>query len=190
MFIASMYSFGRHDYRVGVDGIVTCMAVFLSYGGRLYAIHVPADNNRDLGWMTFVDYVRQQEPNFNGANARLWCVTNNNQRPNADVELTRYARELGVRHPVHVRLINNLGAQGMPNAAAILCHFLPDGRGPVLSYRQHAEGMWQAGLGTRRAGHYHNAALPANLGIPVAGLANGWHLVNATNSDLMQLTVH
>ena len=62
MFVATMYSYGRDPQCAGVDGIVTCMGVFLSYGSMVYAIHLPDNNdevNLDATGLTLSAYPRE-----------------------------------------------------------------------------------------------------------------------------------
>ena len=188
VFIATMYSFGKDPVCVGVDGIVTCMGVFLAHGGMLYAIHVPfqASATNDLGREAFIAYVHREDPNFQGANAKLYGVTNNNARGTAVDEVRQYAKSLKVDYTVFCQLRENLGDKKSPDAAAVVCELL-GGHGPVLKYQKHSTANWQAGPGVRRAGHYHNGSMADILAVPNTDVASGWQLVNAGNSDLKLL---
>jgi len=169
VFIATMYSFGKDAQCVGVDGIVSCMGVFLAHSGTLYAIHVPnqVSATNDLGREAFIAYVRREEPNFQGGGAKLYAVTNNESRGTAADEL--------------------LGDKKSPDAAAVVCEFHAGGPGTVLKYQKASTANWQKGAGVRRAGHYQNNSFTDILSVPNTDAANGWQLLNATNSDLKLL---
>ncbi len=189
MFIATMYSFGKDPLCVGVDGIVTCMGVFLAYNGTLYAIHVPFQSSatNDFGREAFVAYVRREEPNFQGGNAKLYGVTNNDVRGGASEEVRQFAKNLKVDYAMFCTLRENLGDKKSPDSAAVVCEYLPGGQGPVMKYQKHSTANWQAGPGVRRAGHYQNGSMADILSVPNTDVASGWHLINATNCDLKML---
>src|SRR5262245_58378261 len=122
MFIATMYSFGKDNACVGVDGIVTCMGVFVSYGPTLYAIHSPfvATAVNGMGGEAFVAFVKKDSPPYHGSNARLYAVVNNDARGGAEEEVRAYRKGLKAAKTTFVRLRANVGP---PNntAAAVIC---------------------------------------------------------------------
>ena len=189
MFIATMYSFGKDAQCVGVDGIVSCMGVFLAHSGTLYAIHVPnqVSATNDLGREAFIAYVRREEPNFQGGGAKLYAVTNNESRGTAADELRAYAKSLKVDYACICTMRDHLGDKKSPDAAAVVCEFHAGGPGTVLKYQKASTANWQKGAGVRRAGHYQNNSFTDILSVPNTDAANGWQLLNATNSDLKML---
>jgi hypothetical protein len=190
MFIATMYSYGKDSACVGVDGIRTCMGVFVAYEKMLYAIHVPwnsADKN-DQGRAAFVSYVKKEAGTFRGKEARLYGVTNNKERGTAEDELRAYKKDLKPRQTVLIRLRENLGTT--PDAAAVLCEYVGNGNGGngvVQKYRSADSTGWQTGGGTTRAGYYINPSMDSVFSTPSTAVSSGWHLVNFTNSDLILL---
>lgn len=186
MFIATMYSYGRDPACVGVDGIVTCMGVFLSYQGMLYAVHIP-DNGPEanaMGREAFVTFVQREEPGFRGKEAKLFGVTNNKARGTADVELAKIGKNLKVDYVVLTRLEEGLGDKNGPEAAAVVCEYFGGGKGPVLKYRQAATAGWTAGAGVGRMGHYRNASFDSIFTTANTDVSDGWILINAGNSHL------
>ncbi|MCB9553092.1 MAG: hypothetical protein H6705_14690 [Myxococcales bacterium] len=70
MFIATMFSYGSDTDAVGVDGIQTCIGLFLDTGARFYAIHIPFQPQHYVtARNAFVAYVNLTEPNFDRAAA-------------------------------------------------------------------------------------------------------------------------
>jgi hypothetical protein len=184
VFIATMYSFGKDTESVGVDGIVGCMGVFLAFGKNLYAIHVPDTAERfDMGRNAFVTYVKQQAPKFKGGDAKLFCILNGDNRPDAAREMVKYCMDLFVGHYTTVRLRKHLGGQGSSQgSAAVLCEL--QGTGECrLKYLKADQVNWTKGQGTVRAGYYHNSSMSDVLWTSGAAM-NGWRLVDIDNSNI------
>ena len=116
MFIATMFSYGRDSDGVGVDGIVSCMGIFVADKTQkeLYAIHSPDSLApvKDDGRIAFTDYILHQLPGISDANAHLYCVVNADNRQSADAEAAAYSRDLGA-HQLHA----DSGPQAPPATA-------------------------------------------------------------------------
>lgn len=183
MYIATMYSYGRDANAVGVDGIVTCMGVFLSYNNWLYAIHVP-DNSATtlaLGRTAFVNFVQQCEPHFNGANAKLYAVLNTKYRQNADDEIRDYMAALHIAKADVIRVHKDLGAS---EAACIICEFVPGTTDCRFKYKANKDVAWTHNAATVRTGFYLNNSQDQVLSTTPA-LAQGWNLVDRSNSSFL-----
>jgi hypothetical protein len=187
MFIATMYSYGSDPECVGVDGIVGCMGVFLAYNGMLYAIHIPDTPARFTSGRTkFVAYVNQQAPAFDGKQAHLYGVLNGVNRSGAYLELLEYAAALSVKRITTIRLNENLGTKGaMQDSAAVLCEFIPHTGNCRLKYQKAASVKWTRDTETVRAGYYDVGSYDLVLGTSAA-LSNGWILVDAQNSTIVE----
>nr|WP_143548040.1 hypothetical protein [Rhodopirellula sp. SM50] len=62
MYSATMFSYGKHSYSVGISGICGCMGVIVQHGTMLYAIHIPDNPKRNrIGGDAFIKYVSQAE---------------------------------------------------------------------------------------------------------------------------------
>jgi hypothetical protein len=179
MYIATMYSYGKDPACVGVDGIVTCMGVFLAYNYNLYAIHVPFNQTgvNDAGRKAFATYVGIENPHYKGKNAKLYVVTNGDSRGSARAEAQQYKETFKAGQATFITLRSKVGPDA---AAAVLCEFYK-GTGVIVKYQPHATAGWEIGDGVRRAGHYHNASFDSVYS--KAG-AEGWELANCHNSDL------
>lgn len=188
MFIATMYSYGTHGACVGVDGIITCMGVFLSHGGALYAIHIP-DNSKDVnaqGREAFATYVEMTANNYKGKHARLYAVVNNGPRNGAEDEVRGIAKRLGIKgkEATFIRLGNSVAGQ----AAAVIGELAPNGSSVIVKFQPHATANWQqGGLGVARAGYYKNPSFNSIFSVPSTSVAAGWALANYSNSDLCSL---
>jgi hypothetical protein len=185
MFIATMYSYGSDAESVGVDGIRGCLGIFLATNTQLHAIHIPDTPARfDAGRTAFVAHVHHADPHFVPAEARLFAVMNGPNRPGADAELLAYSQDLNVHRRMTVRVNEFLGPKGFgQDAAAILCERIPGTTQCRLKYKRYDDVSWQHGVGTVRAGYYHSGAYDAVLRTNAA-LAQGWHLVDNTNSTI------
>ena len=183
MFIAEMWAIGEDPQCVGVDGIQTCMGVFVAYNQTLYAIHSPGmtDATNRLGRLAFVYYIKKQNPQFKGKHAKLYAVVNGNHRNQAEEEVREYQSDLKAGASTFIRLHHNV------LAAAVVCEFLPNGTSVVLKYKLHANAGWQNGLGQPRATHYHMANPDHRFGVASTSVAQGWQLVNYTIADLKSL---
>ena len=185
MFIAQMFCYGKDGLTVGVDGIRGCMGVFLHYGNMLYAIHLPDNPNKNkLGRDTFCDFVQAEIADLNGANASLYAVLNNNNRPDFLEELRDIGTMLKVQNATIVRVMDHLPKQGAlkePAAAAVLLDRVHGGT-CVLKYQDANKVKWEPG-GTARSGYYHNGSFTDSVKTSGA-VSHGWHLVNAQNSSI------
>jgi hypothetical protein len=188
MFIAQMWAIGKDPQCVGVDGIVTCMGVFLAYNHVLYAIHSPFVGTaaNDLGREAFAYYIEKDIPNYRGKHARLYAVVNGIPRGVAEDEVRTYRRRLKAGSTTFMRLTAGLGPVANPASAAVICEFAGLGNGIVVKYQAHATANWQAGLGRARATHYHMANPDDRFGV-ASTAGPGWIFVNYQTAELSSL---
>jgi hypothetical protein len=146
MYIAEMYSYGRDENSVGVDGIKDCMGVFALYNSNFFAIHIPSAGSLALGWDTFKKYFETQNPGYAGG-AKLYVVVNGTGRPNAEEEVQQYAPSLNAKTTFY-RLVADPG-----EAAAVVCKHNRKG-GVELLYKKNADVVWHDD-GKARNGYYH-----------------------------------
>jgi hypothetical protein len=192
MFIATMYSYGMDNDCVGVDGIRGCMGVFLAYRPALYAIHLPDNPQRnDLGRQTFVTFIKQKIPGFQGNTARLYGVVNGANRPSALSELKQLCQDLGIGSFTFVRLRKNLGAEGaQQDSAAVLCEFIPQSSECKVKYQRADDVKWTKGVGTVRDGFYFNNSFSDIYSADIGKLlVTGWNVVDENNSSIMVASV-
>ena len=192
MFIATMYSYGWDAEYVGVDGIVTCMGVFLRYEQHLYGIHVPFNGQatNDLGMTEFVKYVKQKTKGgaFIGGlkGAELIAVVNGTPRGDVTADIKGYCKGLGLSSALVFRLNKHLGQnEGNHDAAAILCERLSKKSSSTIKYKKHSEANWQKEIGRVREGWYNNDSFTDVLYTNPAGL--GWHIADDTNSTITEV---
>ena len=191
MYIATMYSYGMDNDCVGVDGIDSCMGVFLVYDRMMFAIHVPNNSSEvnEQGKETFVTFIKKQIPKYKGSNARLYAVVNNISRgkPGAEDEVRGYITRLKPAETVFTRLRDNVSGV----AAAVLCELAPIGsRGVALKYQPHATAGWQNNSGgTPRSGSYKNHGYDGVFSVSSTSGVAGWVPVNISNSDMTLLKV-
>jgi hypothetical protein len=188
VFIAQMYAIGKDPQSVGVDGIITCMGVFLAYNQNLYAVHVPFNGaaTNDLGREAFAAYVEKENPNYRGKDARLYAVVNGLPRGGAEDEVRSYLRRLKAGSTTFMRLTAGLGPTDNPVSAAVVCEFAAIGNGVLLKYQRHATANWQKGLGRARAAHYSIANPDDRFGV-ASTAGPGWLFVNYHTANLSSL---
>jgi hypothetical protein len=193
MFIATMFSYGKDPHSVGVDGIRSCMGVFLAYQQMLYAIHVPqgVQARLDEGRTKFASYVKEQIPALVGKNAQLFSVVNGKERATQSEEMQTYCKELGVGRVTLVQLDKELGVQPLyHDAAAVLCEFIHGTDQCRLKYQRADDVKFEENaLGTpSRAGYYFNNSFDKVLSTPTpmnTSPSKGWNVVSASNSTIV-----
>jgi hypothetical protein len=153
-----MRCFGRDTDCVGVNGIETCMGIFLATDEHIYAFHITSgtENADKQGIHQFVEYILGNEPHFNPDAARLYGVMNADKRPNGVDLLNLCAERLGVSQCKPVKLTDLPKTMSGRAAAAVLCRRV--GAEIQLMYKQNDSVTWTAGGGTARGG-YHGYAL-------------------------------
>jgi hypothetical protein len=108
---------------------------------------------------------------------------NGNNRPDAAKELQAYCRDLFVGRVTIIRVRKSLKVDTTEQAASVICEFVPKSAECMLKYQRNADVKWIKDVGTLRAGFYHNASMSDRLSTSAA-LANGWSLVDSTNSTV------
>jgi hypothetical protein len=188
MYLATMFSYGQHPSSVGVTGIRGCMGVFVQHGNTLFAIHIPdnsAARNKE-GADAFIGMVNTG--GFNGANAKLYVVLNNNNRPNFLDEIKYIGQSLGIRKAEIARLQKHIGKSGGEyNAVCVLCERVHQAT-CVLKYKEDQDVRYEPG-GQPRDGYYHNSSFDAAHRTNGA-VSQGWHVVGPDNSSLRVSTLY
>lgn len=178
-----MYSYGSDPVCVGVDGIKTCMGIFLDTGAQLHAIHIPATASEHEGIDAFVRYVQATEPGFDRGTARLYGVMNTDQRDNGVELLRSCAQRLGVARWQAVKVEEYLRHGAGRSAAAIICRRV--GGEIQLEYKLADSFDWRRDepTTTRRAGFYRTDYYDQVYSTDV-GPGTGWISINAANSTI------
>jgi hypothetical protein len=187
-----MYSYGWDPECVGVDGIVTCMGVFLRYEKDLYALHAPFNGAKanERGKDDFVAYVKRETKGgaFIGGlkNAELIAVVNGNPRGDVTDEIKGYCKGLGTSSALVYQLSKNLGQSLNSQEAATIIWQQVSKRNCSLKYRKHSDTTWQKNVGRVRQGWYgDNSSFTDNLTTDPDG--PGWHVVDSTNSNITEV---
>jgi hypothetical protein len=186
MFIATMFSYGQDNSSVGVDGIRSCMGVFLHHAGTLYAIHVP-DNPMRLaaGRAAFVTHVQAQTGQLTVPGARIYAVVNGNERMSAREEIAEYCRDLGIATATVVRLRAMNGTIGThQDSVAVICERRSGTADCILKYQLADSVAWQQGVGTVRSGFYFNNSFTDVLSNSGA-VSQGWNVVDESNAVII-----
>ncbi len=209
MFIARMYSWGSDDDCVGLDGIETCMGVFVAYNGlnTLFAIHVPACG--DSGAMTgqqkltqgrnsFVNYVRNQIPGFDGDNAKLFVVASIGGNRDFVTETFEYCQDFNIDFATFVRpggknkatlmrVTNDLTGARSLDGVAVLC-LRDHARNIIFKYQKASQVRWTKASTTganavpeQRAGFFFNGGYIDNYSCSTSA-AGGWTIATKENS--------
>lgn len=180
MFIATMFSYGSDVDAVGVDGIQTCIGLFLDTGARMYAIHIPYQpQHYATARNAFVGYVNATEPLFDRATARLYAVVNGNYRTEVYREILDYAQALGGVRKFKIVRVSGLST----DSAAIILERIPLSTERRIKYLRAGNVQWQHGVGTVRSGFYHNGSMQDVLSVNT-NLSHGWRIVDSSNSNI------
>jgi hypothetical protein len=181
MFIAEMWEFGKDSNCVGVDGIITCMGVFVLYDNKLFAIHQPHSSvgiNKQ-GRDAFVAYFMRKNPGYDGG-AKICAVVNGTPRTGAEDEVREFQRLLDAETTIFIRIT------GVEDSIAIVCERDPLADGINLKYKKHSEAGWISGSGKKRAGYYKN-----DIGDHKYAVAStdGWAPIVKSNAQIISLDV-
>lgn len=180
MFIATMFSYGSDTDAVGVDGIQTCIGLFLDTGARFYAIHIPFQPQHYVtARNAFVGYVNLTEPHFDRAAARLYAVINGTYRNEVYREVLDYGLALGGVRRFKIVRVSGL----MTDSAAIILERIPFNNERRLKYLRAGSVRWQHGVGTVRSGFYHNGSMQDVLSVDT-NLSHGWRVVDDSNASI------
>jgi hypothetical protein len=154
MFIAGMFEYGKDDNCVGVDGIETCMGVFVSYGTQLFAIHVPdnTEESKKQGRDEFVNYFIRENAGYHEG-ATIYAVVRNGFREGAEAEVRGYHDRLSASETNFIRLNVNTKF-----GTAIVCR-RDRTRGIKLKFIEFTHAGWNPGAGKARDGFYHNGSI-------------------------------
>jgi hypothetical protein len=149
MYIAEMYAYGTDNDCVGVNGIVTCMAIFVLRNYWLQAIHVPNDSQKEAGRDALLSYFTQKNMG-NTDGAMLYAVVNGTSRAGAEDEVRGYQSRLNPTKTTFVRFMPKV--QG---GVAFICQRVLGVNKAVLKYKttEHGE-WWVKNLGNARGGYY------------------------------------
>jgi hypothetical protein len=152
MYIAEMYAYGTDNDCVGVNGIDSCMGVFILHDSRLHAIHVPNTQNcRKRGLDEFVKYFVEKNPGYKSG-AKLYAVVNGTARENAEDEVREYQSRLNPEKTSFARF--TLKEKG---GVAFICQRVLGANKAVLKYKTTEGGeWWLKGAGGGRGGFFDN----------------------------------
>jgi hypothetical protein len=189
MFIATMFSYGKDHECVGVDGIKSCMGVFLNYNdAMLYAIHAPHNGENVLtqGRTQFVNYVRQQIVNYDPTRAQIVVVLNGGNRAKAGDEITEYCRLLQVNQATLYRVRKHIPILLMndPASVAVIYQVYTDQfrTWRKVKYQRARESIWTTN-GSARDGFYNTPMYTKQYYAPTAA-GHGWYEADDDNSDI------
>jgi hypothetical protein len=182
MFIAEMYEYGADNDCVGVDGIDSCMGVFVLYDNRLFAIHQPNNDEakNKLGRDKFIAYFNTDNPSY-ASGAKIYAVLNGNSRgKDAEAELREYQRSLRADEAKLVRISGYAG-----NSLAIVCERNGSTGNFDLKCKKASEAGWMSRLGKERSDYYQK-----DIGGHAYGVSStaGWaSVVDPGNAQIITL---